>query len=474
MANGHSIIPLDGGEVATGILEWLEERMIFVPDNLPTGRFPTPKELRHVIQKSDYDLEESQDWYVTADNDHTEIWFPDGNADEDVSTQFWCRRGGIIVLDIMQKLSNHCGSFTILDHSGAVSVFILPDSVFGIDLHESNGYVETVTLQISAIFKRIDAVSDEDSLFFLSHIWSVASSLKELRIYGLFNTLPTARDVIAKFLTHQDSRMRFLAMDLVVNHLHSLILYSETIVDVIRDELDIDMKRRMLQVHEQALTKRGKINPSRWTQGLLDAFLEIIEDKFEEPSLRLLAANYMARAELGFMTDTMREIFVQALTQPDIYAIPSGSESATRYVLKGVLEPINYLMLHDRISILLEVLPSIPYAVDAHETLGILLDSVFYGAKRNASKSSPLRDNIPAERPMIDEAKFREHDSRGWEYPLNENQIALNELLPFQREILKTVLDIETPWMVHSNILQKYGLPPTRAEVRQILQSEEE
>jgi len=75
---------------------------------------------------------------------------------------------------------------------------------------------------------------------------------------------------------------------------------------------------------------------------------------------------------------------------------------------------------------------------------------------------------------MIDEAKFREHDSRGWEYPLNENQIALNELLPFQREILKTVLDIETPWMVHSNILQKYGLPPTRAEVRQILQSEEE
>jgi hypothetical protein len=44
-----------------------------------------------------------------------------------------------------------------------------------------------------------------------------------------------------------------------------------------------------------------------------------------------------------------------------------------------------------------------------------------------------------------------------------------SELLPFQQEILEQVIALEIPWMVHSNLLERYGLPPTRALLQEWL-----
>jgi bifunctional pyridoxal-dependent enzyme with beta-cystathionase and maltose regulon repressor activities len=75
MANGYTIIPIDGSELSNSSLDYVRDRLIYVSPDLPKGRFPTRTELRQVIVESGYELEETHDWYVTSDDDHTEIWF---------------------------------------------------------------------------------------------------------------------------------------------------------------------------------------------------------------------------------------------------------------------------------------------------------------------------------------------------------------------------------------------------------------
>ena len=131
MANGHSVIPIDDGLLAKETIEYLQNEMVYVSSNIPSGRFPTLVELRNVIHESGYQLEEAQDWYVTSDEDHTEIWFKGESREENTSIEFWFRRGDIIVLDIMQKLANQCGSCIVADHSGAGTILIVPERVSG-------------------------------------------------------------------------------------------------------------------------------------------------------------------------------------------------------------------------------------------------------------------------------------------------------------------------------------------------------
>ena len=108
------------------------------------------------------------------------------------------------------------------------------------------------------------------------------------------------------------------------------------------------------------------------------------------------------------------------------------------------------------------------FAQDAHTVLRELLDNVFFGKVQNLSMTS-LPDDYTAERPEVDETKFREHLSRNWLYLTKPTQLSADELLPFQREVLESVIDLEIPWMIHSNLLEKYGLPPTRKALRDLL-----
>ena len=82
---------------------------------------------------------------------------------------------------------------------------------------------------------------------------------------------------------------------------------------------------------------------------------------------------------------------------------------------------------------------------------------------------SSLPADYVAERPEIDETRLRENLSRNWLYPANPTKLTARELLLFQRQVLEAVIDLDIPWMVHSNLLEKYGLPPTRKELRKFL-----
>src|SRR4051812_36827101 len=104
--------------------------MVFAPNALSDGRFPRLIELRRAIHGLGYALEEVHDWYVTLDDDFTEIWFSGEIRQEDSSTRFWFRCGDLIVLDIAQAIANQCGSIVVIDHSSSVAVLLVTDTLF--------------------------------------------------------------------------------------------------------------------------------------------------------------------------------------------------------------------------------------------------------------------------------------------------------------------------------------------------------
>ena len=104
----------------------------------------------------------------------------------------------------------------------------------------------------------------------------------------------------------------------------------------------------------------------------------------------------------------------------------------------------------------------------AHTVLRALLDHAFFGAVRSTQMSS-LPDTRIAERPDIDEARFQDELPRNWLYPANPTKLMPVELLPIQRKVLEIAIALDIPWMVQSNLLEIYGLPPTRSSLRTLL-----
>lgn len=471
MSNGHTIIPIDGSELANESLNYVKDRMLFSLDSLPKGRFPTLHELRQVINESGYDLEETHDWYVTSDNDFTEIWFSDETKrDEDSPTHFWFRRGSIIVLDIMQKLANQCGSFLVVDHSGAVAVLIVPDSVFDVTVQseKENSFLSVMSRRIPIIVEQLDGTSVENALFLLSQIRQALSSVYEVQRYELFQIAHKGLLEYAKYLKHNDTRLRFLSFDLISILRQGFYTYSESLGEAINNEIDPETKTHMIWAIESLVTPIiSASDMNNWVMFLLDTLAHIYDDNDEAPSVRFAAANLLVRANYGYKTTTIRTIFVEALTQPELYETRSSS---TDMISKQTLQSIELLLLNHRIEILLTALPQITFAQDAHEVLRTLLDNVFFGNAHDMWRSS-LPDTYLAERPDKVGTKFRDNLPDNWLYPSSPIKLSASELLPFQHQILKTVITLNVPWMVHSNLLEKYGLPVTRAELRAMLKN---
>ena len=470
MANGHSVIPIDSGQLANDSIEWVKVDMVFVAANLPQGRFPTLRELRQIIHDLSYDLEETHDWYVTSEDDFTEIWFRGNNGLEETPIEFWFRRGYIIVLDIMQHIANRCGSFIVVDHSGAVTVVIVPDSVFPAVSQPDDqiGFIATIAGRMSAMIEQLNGASLEDTLFLLSQIRQPLRFLDRLRNYELFQSAQQGLPTYTKLLKHGDARVRYTTFDLIATFQETFFEYGKALSLAIKSEIDSDTKARMIQAIESHIV--GSISLSRVgqpIQAVLDILLVLSNDTGEALPVRLAAANMLARAQPGFVTSAIHETFVDALIQPEAYAATWDSAYS---VSQQTLKSIQKLLLNHRIKILISSLPRVIFAQDAHDVLRELLDNVFFGEVRKTWMSS-LPDDRAAERPERDETRFREHLSRDWLYPANPTKLTIEELLPFQREVLEIVMDLDIPWMVHSNLLEKYGLPATRQAVRDLLTS---
>lgn len=467
MANGHSVIPIDDSLLAKESIQWLQNEAIYVPTNVPKGRFPTLAELRHAIHEFGYQLEETHDWYVTSDDDHTEIWFK-GERSENAPTEFWFRRGDLIVLDIMQSLANQCGSVWVIDHSGAGEILIVPNSVFGIQPLPQNTstFVAVIMHRMPTMIERLRQASLEETLLLISQIHNALKILDYIRQHELFQSAQQGLPVYIPLLKHTDARVRYLAFDLITRFEHAFYDTSAALTSAIKDESIPATKARMIWEIEHLISGRSSTSGvASWIKAALDTLLEICNDTHEMLPVRFAAATMLARSQPGILTPEIRAIFIDALVQPNEYNTTEGGEYS---VSQQTLETIKKLMLHHRFDILLTTLPRMTFAQDAHDVLRALLDYVFFGEIRLYWMTS-LIDDKPAERPPIDEARFRNHLSQNWLYPANPTKLTAPEILPFQREILETIMALEIPWMVHSNLLEKYGLPVTRAATKALL-----
>lgn len=469
MANSHSVIPFDDEQLANKeVIEFLNYEMVFAPKGLPLGRFPALTELRHAIQETGYALEEENDWYVTSDDDHTEIWFNGEIPQEDSPSEFWFRRGDLIVLDIAQSVANQCGSLIVIDSAGSVAVLLVPDTLFPTSAQspDQRRFVATIARRIPIMIARLTDASLEDTLFILSQIRQALRSTNYLYQHELFATAQQGFSEYKRLLDHEDARVRYLAFDLVATFRERFYESSESLRLSIKNESNSNTKKYMIEAIEHLLVPGwigGEIYPT--TGVILDLLRELNEDIEQPKSIQLAAANLLARAQPGLLTLAMQTVLIDALFQPEQY---EPNQILGYSLLEQVLKSIENMLLNHRLRILLTALPKITVAQYAHDVLRALLDNVFFGAV-HPTRMSSLMDTQEAERPLVDESKFIQGQMRGWLYPANPTKLAASELLPIQREVLETVIALDIPWMVHSNLLEKYGLPPTRSSIRTML-----
>lgn len=469
MANGYSVIPIDDSKLARESLEYLIGEFLYAPETVPPGRFPTLSELRRAIQEYGYTLEETGDWYVTSPQDHTEIWFSGAVPGEDQPSAFWFRRGDTIVLNIMQALANTCGSFVVADHTGAPSILILPDSMFGSSIHRQPqaDFVDVMVQRFPIIIQRLDNALLSDTLFLLSQIRQVLKRFADLYPHTVHNSAETGMPTYQALFKHADSRVRFLAFDLVALFRNTSIETTPLLAASLAHEPDVDIKARMIWTIEPHVAGYGTASSGipPWTKKLIDILLTLADKTTEVRSVQFAAVNMVIRAQPGYWTTTLRDILISAFVQPDGY---TATWNTAYEVNQQALETIKLLQWQQRLEILRTALPRVYYAQDAHRILRALLDNLFFGAERTIWMSGLPQDH-PAERPAVDPVRFRKHESVDWLYPIQATKLDVSTILPIQQEVLAEVLDYDVPWMVHSNLLEKYGLPATRAEVKALL-----
>ncbi len=472
MATGNTIIPINNsGEYIDEFLAWSKSDMGFLPQSLPQGRFPTLIELRKAIHDLGYKLEESHDWYVSSDIDLTEIWFREEFKDENKPIEFWCRRGQVIVLNIIQQLAHLCGGFAVINHSMALPIIIVPDSLFPdvSQLDKPSDFIRVISERMPIMIEQLDNASLETMLFLLSQIRQPLRALDFRINYELERSAQTGVSTYIKLLKHDDNRVRFMAFDLLTKFHDKFFQCAESLGIAITAERDSDTKAQMIWAIEDRIAYPNyKVRPNDIDQGthaLLNILLELCQNPTEASIVRFASVNILIRAQPGLLLPVIRDTFIDALVQPELYVTDWNSANST---IEQTLKSIELLLLHHRIEILSEALAKIPIAQDAHTVLRHLLDNAFFGQVTNTPMGS-LPDDVMAERPEIGDTRFRENLSRNWKYPANQLHLTKEELLPLHTEVIERVIALDIPWMVHSNLLEKYGLPPTRDAVKALL-----
>jgi hypothetical protein len=220
---------------------------------------------------------------------------------------------------------------------------------------------------------------------------------------------------------------------------------------------------------------------------LLEALLHAPEHNV----VRLEAARTLAQLLAPNIPAAVLEILADALIHPMAYSFwPPDT-----VVAKGILEDVSdclYLLGADRyLTILANALPLVTDPEDAHELAVRLLDLLFIGhVSKIGYSGNPRRsgdyisfgtlpDGYLTELEDNSAAIFRhgedetQEETRRWRgqrlYPKATSAVHIQDLSVQQREFLHIIVNTDILWMIHSNLLEMYGLPASRSQVRQLL-----
>lgn len=476
MSNSFGVIPLDNRQSAQEAIAWLQDKMIlFVPETYPQGRVPTRIEFKKAITELGYTLEHSADKYPATKIDFTpflEVLPIRQSSQPDI---IWFEYGNILLIDLIQQLANSCGSFLIVDGSGGTQILIVPDRVFNVPVvsnqakEVARGYVATMVKRMPYIIEQLKNATSIEARFLLSQIRQAIVCTYGDDTYAISQSAREGLFVYEEYLQHADAEIRLLAHDLITLFRQDFYSSMPKLQQAIIDEENANIKVHKIWALESHIKSTQNVGRflNEHTLSFINS-LSIITTDTEEPlPVRLAAANLLVRTQPGFYNQTIHKLFVNALINPTDYTLADNTPSKCIY---QILDSVKTMLWHHRINILREALPNMRFASDAHEVMRAILDNLFFGEVRDSWRSG-LPPTQVAERPQLDESRFREHDNRSWLYQSNPTKIDVVELQPYQIDILREVLTIEIPWMVHSNVLQKYGLPVSRSEVVKMLEN---
>jgi hypothetical protein len=224
------------------------------------------------------------------------------------------------------------------------------------------------------------------------------------------------------------------------------------------------------------------------------AFLKTLLEPPEHEKVRFRAALALIDflRDTVEMSDVMVGILKDVLLDPTRYARYDSPVTAS-LALRDALDGLRFLHLDQRTAVLEEVLPQVQQPQDAHEIARALLDLAFYGfirphlIVRTHDYKGPvvyynrLPDDYPVDRPDNSQVAFRVHSwqtpeearASGRLYDVPGVKRNVRTLTPEQRRVLALVVGCDVAWMRHSNLLEMYGLPVRRDEVRAALAGED-
>ena len=376
------------------------------------------------------------------------------------------------------------------------------ENLFEYSNHQGSIYEVTPYL-VPFLIELVAAEDTPDKAELLYHLasvgkscrWSVARSVYGGDEHETYDRVKAGLDTYLSLLEDGDPRVRLAAFYAAafVRQFGPIWDVLNAFTAAIERESDSGVKAEMISLLPDYA--KGHV-PQRMPESIrkrceaLAAFLLAQAQPGEANRVRLNAA--LAYLELfGEWTRDAAHfpaLFEDTLRYPDAYC-PSGAFlTSVSSVIEQTIKGLAYLPRVTQLALLAEGVKAARYPDDAHLIGRALLDTIFYGSARadytiDRAASGPrlafrhLMEGDRAERPDNNEVAFRE---RSWQSQEEARQAGryyytdvpgpdLTALSALEQSLLRLVLDTDMVWMLHSNLLALYGLPPERAAARKLL-----
>jgi hypothetical protein len=370
--------------------------------------------------------------------------------------------------------------------------------------HHQGSIYEVTPYLVPFLIELVAAEGTPDKAYLLYHLASVGESCRwsvSRSIYGgdeheTYDRVQAGLDTYLSLLEDGDPHVRLAAFYAAASVRMFVPIWDvlDRFMATIEQERDSGVKAEMISLlpgYAREHVPQHVPESIRQRGEALAAFLLAQAHPGEANRVRLNAA--LAYLELfrewTRVAAHFPALFEDALRDPDAYSTGADFIS-TKPVIERTVEGLAYLPRAERLALLAEGVKASRYPDDAHLIGRALLDTIFYGSTRADHAivldraASGLRldfrrlmDGDRAERPDNSEVAFRERSWQSQEearqggrfYFTDAPEPDLTALSALEQRLLRLVLDTNMVWMLHSNLLALYGLPPERAAARSLL-----
>lgn len=280
----------------------------------------------------------------------------------------------------------------------------------------------------------------------------------------------TGLALCAQFLDSDEATEREAAASVLARFPEEYPIMRTLLRDAITAELDEATRVKMLESYAGLVELVGA-NPddALWIAEFAGA---------DQPSTcRLHAALWAARWLCEATPAQVIETLGAAILDPAHFA-KYPSELLYAPIVENACEALCKLAPEHALHLLIQLLPLVHDPDDAHILASRMLDLAFHGVTRRYKYAS-LPEDYPVDRPHNAHVVFRIHKStperqasrrrKGRYYPPAANAYNGEPLTGLQQAVLAAIVEADPVWLLHSNLLELVGLPPSRSFARDLI-----